>query len=75
MIHVTVLHTVAEIKVSGSIEEFSKDLDRVKTDIKPADRSFDEFRKLWVIRNPEAYGHIGYMRNALEARANQPELF
>jgi len=75
MINVTLFDTVAEIKISGSPDEFQEGLDWVKDNIDKQDRQFNDGKKVWTIKNPDRYAHLPQFAKAIAERRQQPTLF
>lgn len=82
MIEVTVYEAHAELKVLPDPEErkdrkqdFFRDLERIKNDIHHRDRQFDPAKKVWIVKNLEAYGEVPYIYYAVELRKHQLTLF
>lgn len=75
MITSILFETIIQAKISaGSKSEFAEDLAEIKS-VAPADREFDEEKKLWTIRNPQNYRHLSFVERAYETRKRQPTLF
>lgn len=74
MITVIVQHTSAELKLSGGLSS-AEDLARIKNDIDKKDRTFNEDKKCFIVKNLDRYRDLPYIAKALEDRKRQLELF
>lgn len=65
-----------EVKiVAETFLEFDKDLQLFKKLIKPEDRAYHSHKKVWVVKHPERYTRVPFIRNALLDREQQLSLF
>ena len=74
MIQATAFQSIVEVSISSG-PTFQDDLARFKGEINPKDRQWDDLRGKWKVSNPQNYQHIDFIKNALEERNQQPELF
>ena len=75
IIEATAYETVIKARiVARKTEDFQRALDEIKS-LPEADRYYDETEHLWVIKNPERYRYVEFIKNALETRDLQGKLF
>jgi hypothetical protein len=67
--------SVLVVEISGSIAEFAQSLSQLKDTFHAADRSFDDNRKVWLVRNLDSYADVDLVRNARRSAESQLALF
>jgi hypothetical protein len=70
MLKVTAFPNHCEITVRGTVAEFNEDLALIR---KIA--TYDQDRKIWILRNPEDHKDIPAIAAALNDRERQMEMF
>ena len=73
MIKAIAFQSVVEVEIFGT--GFRSDLSNMKNEIDFRDRTWNENKARWIVRNPRKYLHLPYIKTALEERKRQPELF
>lgn len=69
----TAFDSVIEIQLSDDPDQRKIDQDRLKV-IRPKDRHYDEFKKVWVVKNIYRYRKVDFIQNALRLKYQQPSL-
>jgi hypothetical protein len=76
MIIAIMYETVIEVEISGrTIKEFNADTTRFREAIPVSDREFHSDRKTWIVKHPEKYKDIDFIKAALANRERQLSLF
>lgn len=65
--------SVIEVKLSDDPGEAKIDQGRLKA-IRPKDRHYDEFKRVWVVKNIYRYREVDFIKNALRLKYQQPSL-
>jgi len=65
--------SVIEVKLSDDPGERKLDLDRLKV-IRLKDRHYDEFKKVWVVKNIYRYRDVEFIKAAMKVKYQQPSL-
>jgi len=78
MIKAVIFNSIMEVSIRiprGSIDDFDADLKRVLDTFANEDRTFNQNRKVWIIKNFEKYKDVPFVATAIAERKLQQTLF